>query len=162
MRRTFLCPCLLLILACCTASLAAQGRERTEVGHRITIGPDEEVSEATCFGCSVHVKGHVAGDVTTFGGSIILEEHGQIDGDATAFGGDIRLEHQVKVNGDVTAFAGRLRRDPEATIGGDVTTFGGGGWMVLFLIIPLVLFGFLVAGIVWLIRRLLRPSPLAA
>ncbi len=67
-------------------------RDRTQFGHRITIGPGEEVSDVTCFGCSVHVRGHVAGDVTTFGGSVVVEDQGQIDGDLTTFDGDLRLD----------------------------------------------------------------------
>jgi cytoskeletal protein CcmA (bactofilin family) len=153
---------LLLILALSTAAFAS--RERTEVGHNISVGPDEEISEATCFGCTVRVRGHVAGDVTTFGGSIIVEQNGQIDGDATTFAGSIRLEKEVEVNGDVTVFGGRLHREPTAKVGGDIANFGGGGWILLSLIVavPVVFFGFLVVGIIWLVRRLLRPAPIVA
>ena len=60
----------------------------------------------TCFACSVRVRGHVAGDVTTFGGSIVVEDDGEIGGDATSFGGDVRLDKGVKVAGGVTVFGG--------------------------------------------------------
>lgn len=50
------------------------------------IEPNEQVSQATCFGCSIRVRGHVATDATTFGGSVIVEEGGQVDTDATVFG----------------------------------------------------------------------------
>jgi len=163
MRLNPASQCLLIILALSTAAFAAGSRDRTEVGHNISVGPDEDVSEATCFGCSIRVKGHVAGDVTTFGGSIIVEENGQIDGDATSFAGNIRMEREVEVNGDVTVFGGKVHRDPTARVGGDVTNLGGGGWILLLIFaVPLVVFGFLVAGIVWLIRRLLRPAPAVA
>src|SRR4029077_4945829 len=69
----------------------------TQVGHNINIGPNEEVGEITGFGCSIRVRGQVAGDVTAFGGSIVLEDEGQIAGDITTFGGDIQLDHGVKV-----------------------------------------------------------------
>lgn len=134
----------------------------TQVRRDITIGAGEEVSEATCFGCSVRVRGHVGGDVTTFGGSIIVEDQGQIDGDVTSFGGEIRLDQQVKVSGDVTVLGGHLRRDPAASVGGDVTNLGGAGWMILIFVIPLAFIGALAALIVWFIRRLLRPSLPAA
>jgi cytoskeletal protein CcmA (bactofilin family) len=140
------------------SAFADNNHDRTQVGHNISIGPGEEVSEATCFGCSIRVRGHVAGDVTAFGGSISVEDQGQVGGDATTFGGGIRLEKDVKVSGDVTVFGGQIHRDPTSTIGGDVTNFGGPGWIVLILGVPLILFGGLVALIVWLVRRLLRPS----
>lgn len=145
--------------AALTISAYADGpRERTQVGGNISIGPDEEVSEATCFGCSVRVRGHVSGDVTVFGGSIVVEDQGQIAGDATTFGGDIRLDKAVNVGGDVTVFGGRVRRDPEASVGGDVTNMGGPGWIVPIILAPLVFIGVFVGLIVWLIRRLLRPA----
>ena len=40
--------------------------------------PNERVSDATCFGCTIHVRGHVMGDVTAFGGSIVVEDQGQV------------------------------------------------------------------------------------
>jgi cytoskeletal protein CcmA (bactofilin family) len=153
---------LLICVALATAALADDANDRTQVGSNINVGPGEEVSDATCFGCSVRVRGHVTGDVTTFGGSVLVEDNGQVDGDVTTFGGDIRLDKEVKVTGDVTLFGGRIRRDPAATVGGDVTNFGGPAWMVLIFLIPLVLFGLFVALIVWIIRRLLRsaaPAP---
>jgi hypothetical protein len=132
------------------------------VGHNINVGPDEEVSEATCFGCSIRVRGHVFGDVTTFGGSIIVEEQGQVDGDATTFGGDIRIAKEVKVGRDVTVFGGRIRRDPAASVGGDVTTMGGPGWIVLIFLFPLLFLAAFIALLVWIVRRIMRPSVPAA
>lgn len=154
---------LLFVVAFTAAAFADSPRERTQTGHNISIGPSEEVSEATCFGCSIRVRGHVAGDVTAFGGSIIVEDQGQVGGDATTFGGDLRLDKGVSVKGDVTVFGGRIRRDPAAIVGGDTTNMGGPGWMVLIVLLPLVFLGLFVALIVWLIRRLLRPAvPVAA
>jgi cytoskeletal protein CcmA (bactofilin family) len=150
--------CLLFCCVIASSAFADDDHERTRVGHNITIGPGEEVDEATCFGCSVRVRGHMAGDVTAFGGSISVEDQGQIGGDATTFGGSVRLEKDAKISGDLTVFGGRIHRDPAATVGGDVTNFGGPGWIVLILGAPLILFGGLVALIIWLVRRLLRPS----
>jgi cytoskeletal protein CcmA (bactofilin family) len=154
---------ILLVMALTVASFADGSHERTQAGHNISVGPGEEVSEATCFGCSIRVRGQVAGDVTAFGGSIVIEDQGQVGGDATTFGGDIRLDKGVSVKGDVTVFGGRIRRDPAATVGGDTTNMGGPGWIVLIFLLPLVFFGLFVVLIVWLIRRLLRPAtPVAA
>lgn len=150
--------CLLFCAGISSAALADAGRDRTQVGSNITIAPGEEVGEATCFGCSIRVRGRVSGDVTAFGGSIVVEDGGQVGGDATTFGGGVRLEKEVKVRGDVTVFGGRIQRDPAATIGGDITTMGGPGWMLLIVLAPFIVFGLFVALVVWVIRRLIRPS----
>jgi len=146
------------VIAFSAATFANTPREYTHFGHDISIGPGEEASEATCFGCTVRVRGHVAGDVTTFGGSIVVEDEGEIGGDTTTFGGDARLGKGVKVGGDVTVFGGRIRRDPTSSVHGDVTNFGGGVWILLIFGLPLVVLGAFIALIVWLIRRLLRPA----
>jgi hypothetical protein len=161
LRLQLLSACMLFCLGA-GAAWAQSNHDRTQVGSNISVGAHEEASDATCFGCSIRVRGHVAGDVTTFGGSIVIEDEGQVDGDATAFGGGIRLENEVKVKGDVTVFGGRIQRDPGAAIGGDVTTMGGPGWVLLILVAPFVILGLVVALIVWAIRRIVRPSMPAA
>jgi len=149
---------LCLLVALSTHSFARAGNDRTQVGHDITIGPNEEVSEATCFGCSVRVRGHVASDVTVFGGSVVVEEQGQIGGEAVVFGGGIRLDREAKVGGDVTVFGGHTRFDPTASVGGDVTNFAGSIWLFLIFGLPLVILGGIITLFVWLVRRLTRPS----
>jgi len=154
---------IVLLGAASSVAFGVDSRDRTEWGHNITIGPGDDATELTCFGCSVRIRGHVAGDVTVFGGNIILEDKGEMGGDATAFLGEVRLEKEVRVGGDVTAFGGRIRRDSTAIIGGDVSNFAGTGWLFLVIGLPLLTLGALVALIVWLIRRLMRPAvPLAA
>ena len=109
------------------------------------------------------VRGHVSSDVTTFGGSIILEDKADVAGDATSFGGNIHLDDGVRVGGDITLFGGRLRREPSASVGGDVTAFTGGFWMLLIFGLPLLMLGAFIALIVWLVRLLTRHSmPVAA
>lgn len=160
-RLRFLSAGVIFLVALSSGAFA--DRDRTQVGHTINIGPDEEVGDATCFGCSIRVRGHVSGDVTAFGGSVVVEDQGQVGVDATVFGGDIRIDKAAKIARDVTVFGGRIRRDPAATVGGDVTTMGGPGWIFLIFLAPLIFIGLFIALIVWIIRRLLRPSvPLAA
>ena len=141
---------------------AANAHDRTQFGHDISIGPDEEVTEATCFGCSIRVRGRVQGDVTTFGGNITVEDQANVGGDTTSFGGNVRLEKGAKVS-EVVIFAGRLHRDPAATVNGDVTTFTGSVWLFVIFGLPFLMLGGLIALIVWLVRRLTRaPVPAAA
>src|SRR5258708_18098997 len=110
--RVRLLGALTLFIGLSGCAFAKNNPSYTQFGHNINIGPNEEVSDLTCFGCSIRVRGQVAGDVTAFGGSIVLENEGQIAGDVTTFGGDIRLDRGVKVAGGVTVFGGQLPRDP--------------------------------------------------
>ncbi len=155
-----LATCLFTCLVLSATAYADGSRDRTQFGSTINIGPGEEITEATCFGCSVHVRGHVKGDVTAFGGSVLIEDQGEVGGDATVFAGDLRLDKGAAVKGGVTVFGGRIRRDPAALVTGDVTNFGGGSVLWLFLIfgLPFVVLGGVVLLIVLLVRRLLRPA----
>lgn len=154
--------CLFAVTALSGLGFANSAPDHTQFGSDIFVGPNEQAGELTCFGCSVRVRGHVLGDVTTFGGSVALEEGGQIDGEATTFAGGVRMEKEVTIKGDVTVFGGRIRRDPTATIGGEVTNFGGGFWIVLIFALPLVFLGLFIAFIVWIVRKLTQPSVPAA
>ena len=155
--------CLLACLAFSPASFALDSPDRTQFGNDINIGPNEEVNDVTCFFCSVRVRGHVTSDVTVFGGSLIVEDQAEVEGDVTDFGRGIRLDKDAKIGGDVTVFGGPVRRDSAASVGGNVTTFSGSIWLALFFVLPLVIFGAIIALIVWLVRRLTRPSlPVAA
>jgi cytoskeletal protein CcmA (bactofilin family) len=144
------------------ASALANDASRTQTGHDIVVGPNEKTGELTCFGCSIRVRGEVAGDVTAFGGGIVIESPAQVAGDITGFGGDVRLDKGTNIAGDVTVFGGKLRRDPEATIAGDVTSMSGRGWLVLIFLTPVIILGMLIALVVWLIQRSHRRPPVSA
>lgn len=160
MSRFFLALFLLYVTA---SAFAENSRDRTQFGHDITVAPGEEVSQVTCFGCSVRVRGAVAGDVTTFGGGVVVEDQGQIGGDLTSFGGSLRLEKEANIGGDVTVFGGRIRRDDSAKIGGDVSTFTGTFWLLLIFGLPFVILGAFIALIVWIIRMAMhRGTPVPA
>lgn len=149
--------CLLGIAAFCAPAFADGSHDRTQFGHDIIVGPDEQVSEVTCFGCSVRIRGHVDADVTTFGGGIYVEESGEVGADTTSFGGDVRLDKGSTVH-DITVFGGHIRRDPEASVEGDVTAFSGSVWLFLIFGLPFVILGAFIALIVWIVRRLTRPQ----
>lgn len=132
--------------------------DRTQFGTDITVGPEEQVGDVTCFGCSVRVRGHVNGDVTVFLGGITIEGEGEVNGDLTNFGRGVRLDRSSKVGGDVTVFGGLVRRDADASVGGDVTNFKGSPWLFLVFGLPLLILAGIVLFIVWLVRRLTRPA----
>lgn len=152
------------VFAISLPALAADSGDRTQFGHDIVVASNEKVTDVTCFGCNVHIRGQVTSDVTTFGGTIVVEEDGQIAGDTTSFGGDVRLDSGAKLS-NLTVFGGKIHRDPGASISGDVTTFAGGAALWLFVVfgLPFLLLGALIALIIWLVRRYSRPAmPVAA
>ncbi|HEX3819702.1 MAG TPA: hypothetical protein VHW45_05200 [Candidatus Sulfotelmatobacter sp.] len=163
MKSPSLLILLLLLLILSTTAFAGASRDRTQFGHDITVRAGEETDELTCFGCSIKIRGQVNGDVTTFGGSILVEEGGKVGGDATAFAGTLRLDAGTSLGGDAAVFGGRLQHDPSATIGGDVTAFRGGIWIALIFGFPFLLLGAFIALIVWLVRKLThRTVPVTA
>jgi hypothetical protein len=145
-----------------TAAFAKDNPSYTQLGRNINVGPNDQVGDLTCFGCSIRIRGEVAGDVTTFGGSVTVEDQGQVAGDVSIFGGDARLDRGVRIAGDVSVFGGQIHRDPQAAIAGDVTSFGGHGWLLPILVTPIVLLGLLVALVVWIVQRTRQPSLPAA
>lgn len=152
-----------LILVFATAAPAKDNPEYTQIGHDIIVGANQEVGEVTCIACSIRIRGKVAGEVTTVGGSILMEDQAEVSGEVTAVAGNIRLERDTKVAGGVTVVGGEIRRAPEAQIGGDVTSVGGRAWIPLILVAPFVFLGLLVALVVWLVHHFRRPAtPVAA
>ncbi len=139
-------------------SSSSSSPDRTQLGTDITVGPNEHIGDVTCFGCSVRVRGHVDGDVTVFFGAITIEDEGEVNGDLTNFGRGVRLDRGTKVAGDITVFGGAVRRDPNASVGGDVTNFKGSPWLLLIFGLPFVILAGIVLFIVWLVRRLMRPT----
>jgi cytoskeletal protein CcmA (bactofilin family) len=155
----------LLGLLCLATSSFAQrttSSDQTHFGHTIRVAENDQVAEVTCIGCSIYIRGQVAGDATAVGGSIYVEGQGQVSGDVTTVGGSIRLDSTVKVAGDVTSVAGEVRRATGAQVSGDVTSIGGGVWLPLVLLTPFVFLGLLVWLIVWLVQRARRPAVPAA
>ena len=161
MRKLFRPAILLAALVIFTSSLAFgdQDNERTEWRHDIHLGASEQSSDLTCFGCSIYVEGKAAGDVTAFGGRVVVADQAEIAGDVTALIGDIRLEGAAKIAGDVTALGGSVHRSADAQVAGDVTSKEGSGWLLGLLIVPLFLLGVVIAFVVWLVQRSRRPAP---
>jgi len=154
----FLFICVLSLITLSSASFASDSHDRTQFGHDIIVGPGEEATEVTCFGCSVRVRGHVDSDVTTFGGSIVVEDGGEVGSDLTSFGGDLRLEKGSQIDGDIAVFGGRIQRDPDASVAGDVTNFSGSYWLALIFGLPLAILGAFIALVVWVVRQIFRPA----
>jgi hypothetical protein len=143
-------------------AFARGGSDYTQFGHTIRVEADQKAGEVTCFACSVYVRGQVSGDITTFGGNVILEDGGMIAGEVTAFAGDVRAGDNTKIAGDVSIFGGRLRRQPTAMVAGEVTIFQSALWIYLIFLSPFLMFAAIVALVIWLVRRVRRPAPAMA
>src|SRR3974390_3083828 len=146
------------LLLLCSAAFADTDNDRTEWHRDIHLAADQQSSDLTCFGCSIYVEGKTAGDVTAFGGRVVLGEQAQVAGDVTTLIGDVRLNGAAKVAGDVTALGGSVHRSPDAQIAGEVTSKEGSGWLAAILIVPLFFLGVLIAFVVWLVQRSRRPA----
>jgi hypothetical protein len=136
--------------------------DRTRFGHDIQVGASENVADVTCFFCSIYLRGNAAGDVTAFGGKIVIGEGAQVAGDVTALVGNVSIETGTKIAGDITAVGGSIQRASGAEVSGDVTPIRRGWWFSLILFSPLIVLGVLIAAIVWLIGYLRRPRGLPA
>jgi hypothetical protein len=141
---------------------AEKSTDRVQIARNIVVEPGEKVGDVVCVACSIYFRGQAAGDAVAVGGKIVLEQGAQVAGDVTAVLGSVRLESGTQVAGDVVAVAGTVRRDSQSMVAGDVTSLGGAGWMLLFLLFPLIFLGGIVALIIWLVQRSRRPMPAAA
>jgi hypothetical protein len=153
-----------LILAVCSPVLHASDTDtdRTRWGHDIRIAAGENVTDVTCFFCSIYIRGNAAGDVTAFGGRIEIEGPAQVAGDVTTIIGNVSITSGAKIAGDLTAVGGTVQRADNVEVSGDVTSIRRGWWLTLILFSPLIVLGILIAAIVWLIGYLRRPRGLPA
>lgn len=142
--------------------LVAQQSAQVHIAKDIYVQPQDNAGDLVCVGCSIYIRGQVAGDAVAVGGSVVLEQGAQLAGGATTVLGDIRLQSGTQIAGDVAAIAGTVKRDPQSKISGDVTSLGGAGWLLLILVAPLALCGGFIALIIWLFQRNRRPVAAAA
>ncbi len=98
---------LLVLRALPAAALEAPPKnpqDRTQFFRDVVVGPNGTANVVQCFGCNVHVLGHVTGDVLTVGGSIYIS--GLVDGNALAVGGHIESQSGGELRGHAAAVGG--------------------------------------------------------
>lgn len=102
-------------------------------GQSIVVPPATWIcGDASAYGGSVTVDGHVSGNVSAFGGGVTVA--GLVDGNVVAVGGDVTLEPGARVGGDVDSWGGRVHRATDAYVSGAVdrgqwvTNSFDGGW----------------------------------
>jgi hypothetical protein len=163
MKFSFYSTVLLALLpAFAVTAVAKNNADRTQFNRDIRLQAGEAAGELTCINCSIYVYGAASGDATAIHGNVVVEQGGSISGDATTVLGDIRVEPSASVGGDATSVGGSLRRQAGATIGGDVTAIEGRFGVILLLASPFVVFGMIVALIVWLVQRSRHRAVVAA
>lgn len=163
MPRKYCCVALAVLAVCLldSAVASAANREIVQIGRTVRVPAGQAVSEVTCIMCSIYLASPADGDVTSIGGSITLETGASVGGDVTAIAGSIRADSGVNVGGDATAIGGSIRTQPGTQIGGERTSMEGKGWVLLIFVLPFIVLGAFTAGVVWLIRYLLRAPRVA-
>ena len=82
------------------AAFADSPHDRTQFGHDISWDLMRKLTEVTCFGCNVRIRGQGSRATPLFSAEIfVVEDQGEIGGDLTTFGGDVRLEKEPKTSG---------------------------------------------------------------
>lgn len=152
---------LAIALAAITPAFARSTGEIVQFGHDIRINQDQQANDVTCIGCSIYVRGQVAGDIAAIGGNIVLQGNGMVAGDLTTVLGDLRMDEGTQIAGEVSVIGGRMLRPQSARIAGDVTVMQGRSWIYLALISPFLILAGIIALIVWLLRRR-KPAPVLA
>lgn len=125
-----------LALAALPAGLWAN--ERVMIGDDIYVGPDEDLQQAVCIGCSIRIDGKVR-EAIAIGGSIevngetgrqvvavggSIEVNGRVGHEAVAIGGSLDIDGEVAH--DAVSILGGIDLGPGARIGHDAVSVLGG------------------------------------
>lgn len=118
-RRAFVAVLVVLVLAASAGVASAE----TRTGGSIVVETGETVDgDLTAYGGSILVEGTVDGNLTAFTGSVVLAEGATVTGNVRASAGTVRVAGHV--GGDVVATASQVSIGDEATIGGDLSAAG--------------------------------------
>lgn len=151
--RRFILPAFAVLLFLSSALQARADGDRVSFMHDITVSADEEAEDTVCFLCSIRIEGPVHKDAVAFLGSI--HANAPIDGDAVVFLGNITLGTDGRIGKDCVAFLGSVSHHGSGQIGKDLVQFPLG-----LILIPIMLFIFLVYVIRSLVRRAYVPYPM--
>jgi len=81
-------------------TVAMNSHRRPAFGTNVVVGSNETVcGNVTSFGGTIVIQGNVQGDVVAFGGRIVID--GTVHGTITAYGGSVTLRDNAAVYGDI-------------------------------------------------------------
>ncbi len=172
--RSIFTSALLLAASGFAAIPAHADRDSVQFFSDINVPEGSSVHDAVCFFCSVNAKGDIDHDVVVFFGNVHIASHSNHD--VVNFFGNVRLADNASISHDLVNFFGSVRLGEGASVGNDVVamfgsirvadtaTIGGNrvsqpAWILL---IPLMLFGGIIALIVSQVRNYRRRQLFAA
>jgi hypothetical protein len=108
------------------ANKDCQGTQlRPNFGGVVEVRKGEVVcGDVTSFGGKVVIHGEVTGDVVTFGGNVILT--GEVDGNVSLYGGDLFTPERAHINGDIHVCGGNWTEGTGLQLHGSVFRCTGG------------------------------------
>lgn len=119
----FLCLCCALAIGTGVFFSFSRSCSQGNAGSSVMVLQGQKTDDVRACGGNVTVLGHVTGDVTDYGGRIMVAESGRVDGDIQSYGGSVEIAGVV--GGDAKSYGGRITLDDAAQVGGDVVTYGG-------------------------------------
>lgn len=94
-------------------------QRKPSFGSAVVVTSGEVVcGDLTSFGGSVIISGEVDGDVVTFGGDVVVA--GRVNGNVTLYGGNLNLQDGAHVNGDIHVCGGQWAEDANSQLHGNV------------------------------------------
>ncbi len=95
-------------------------RRKLSFSSTVVVTSGEVVcSDVTSLGGSVLIRGEVNSDVVTFGGNVVIDG-GMVHGNITLYGGDLILENGARVNGDIHVCGGHRAGEANSRLHGSV------------------------------------------
>lgn len=120
---------LLIFLVALTASPAlaagAQSGPQFCFGNSLTVSSGQTVDTILGFGCNITIEqgATVTGDILDFGGNTLVA--GTLDGGITSFGGTVMIQETGVVSGNITSLGGNVRAASGAIVRGGVNQNNG-------------------------------------
>jgi hypothetical protein len=154
MRRILLAVlALIFVAAAVPRAHADQNDDRVSFFQSITIAEGEEAHDTVCIFCSIHADGDIRGDAVAILGSI--HTNGAVNGSTVAILGNISLGPDAHVGGDCVAVLGSVRHYTSSQISRQLVQIP-----FALLLIPVLIFCFIVYLIRALVRRARMPYPM--
>ncbi len=168
MSHRFLTNLLLSAALVFAAVPAHANRDEVQFGSNIVVPAGSSVHDAVCFFCSVHAEGTIDHDVVVFFGNIHIAGHANHD--VVNFFGNVRADDNATISHDLVSMFGSIYLGNNASVGNDMVAMFGSvhaadsvtvvgnrvvqpAWLLL---IPLVILGSIIVGIVSLFRSYRR------